>query len=313
MKQYIHKIFCFSSVILILLISACNKNNDPVTTTQTIDEVINSNPDFSLYAYAVKKTNLDIFTKGGGPFTFFIPSNSGFSAIGINSTADIDNIDPLNLAILASYHFQGVLRTFYEIPEGPNAAMTTQTGLTQYGTRNVKSDKAYVNGVELLDKGTLTSNGIYYKVGDVIQPPIYSNAIIMLQGLGSNYSLMLQAITKTATTTSFTTVPSTVFLLQNSVMLANGYDSTTIANITGTAATTLTNILRYHVIPQRVFKSDFKVGTIATRYTGNSITVSGTNGNYSIQGKSNAAPTLMGNGVATTGGVAYSIAQMLKP
>ncbi|ULT45692.1 hypothetical protein KRR40_22105 [Niabella defluvii] len=49
----------------------------------------------------------------------------------------------------------------------------------------------------------------------------------------NNYSLMLQAITKTATTTSFTTTPSTVFAIPNSVMLANGYDSTTIANISG--------------------------------------------------------------------------------
>lgn len=314
MKKYISIILGISSLALILLASSCKKDDEVASTTQNIDEVINSNPDFSLFAYAVKKANLDIFTKGGGPFTFFIPSNSGFAALGINSTTDIDNLDPLFLAILTTYHFQGTKRTFYEIPEGPNASMTSQAGNAQFGTRYKNTDKAYINGVELLDKGTITSNGIYYRIAEALYPSVFASAIAIMQGSSTNnFSLMLQAIAKTATTTSFTTTASTVFIIPNSVMIANGYDSTTIANISGSAATTLTNILRYHVIPQRIFKSDFKVGNVVTRFTGNSVTISGTTANYSIKGKNNATAVPVGNGIVTGSGVTYNISQMLKP
>lgn len=313
MTKHIHKIFCFCFPLLVLLIS-CKKDDTPVSTTQNTDEVLNSNPDFSMYAYAVKKANLEIFTKGVGPYTFYIPSNSSFAAIGLNSTADIDKLDPLFLAVLTTYHFQGTFRTFYEIPEGPNASMSTQTGVVQYGTRSPKTDKAYLNGVELLDKGTVTSNGLYFKVADVIQPPYFVSAIAQMQSYSSNnYSLMLQAIAKTATTTSFTTTASTVFGIPNSVMVANGYDSTSIANLTGGPLTALTNILRYHVIPQRIFKSDFRVGDVVTRFTNNSVTISGTPGNFSVKGKSNTSAVPVGNGIATGSGVFYSISQMLKP
>jgi uncharacterized surface protein with fasciclin (FAS1) repeats len=300
--------------VAVLLVSSCEKEDKPINPTQNIDEIINSSPDYSMFAYAVKKSNLDIFTKGGGPFTFFLPTNASFAALGLNSTADIDKLDPLFLALLTTYHFQGVKRTFYEIPEGPNATMNTQTNVVQYGTRYVSTDKAYINGVELLDKGTDASNGIYFKVSEVIQPPYFSSALIQMQSSSTNnYSLMLQAITKTATTTSFTTTPSTVFAIPNSVMLANGYDSTTIANISGAASTTLANTLRYHVIPQRIFKSDFRVGNQLTRFPSNSVMIEGAIGSFTIKGKNNTTGVPVGNGIATGSGVFYSISQMLKP
>lgn len=124
---------------------------------------------------------------------------------------------------------------------------------------------------------------------------------------------MLQAITKTAATTSFTTTPATVFAIPNSVMLANGYDSTTIANISGAALTALNNTLRYHVIPQRIFKSDFRTGNQVTRFPSNSVTIEGVVGNFTIKGKSNPTGVPVGNGIATGSGVFYTISQMLKP
>lgn len=310
----INRLFYIGLVFLVLTFISCEKDDSPAVTNQNLDEVINSNPDFSMFAYAIKKANLEIFTQGSGPFTFFIPSNNAFAAAGVSSTADIDNIDPLFLAILMTYHFQGTERTFYEIPEGPNATMNSQTNVVQYGTRYVSTDKAYINGVELLDKGTEASNGIFYKVAEVIQPPFSANAITTMQASSSgNYSLMLQAITKTATTSSFTATPSTVFALSNAVMLANGYDSATIATISGTAATALTNTLRYHVVPQRIFKSDFKIGNLLTRYASNNVVIGGSLGAYTVKGNGNATAVAVGNGVATGNGVFYSISQMLKP
>ena len=310
MKKFINKKL-YAAMFYVVLLAACTKEPGIVQTKQSIDEVINTDPELSMFAYMVKKSNLDIFTKGGGPFTFFIPTNAALTAVGITSTTHIDQMEPLYLTILASYHFQGNLRSFYEIPEGPNATMNTQTNIVQYASR--RGDKAYINGVELLDKGTEASNGIYYKVGELILPPVNTNAITTMQAMGDKYTLMLQAIAKTGTTTSFTTSPATVFALPNSVMLANGYDSVTIANIKGNEATILTNKLRYHVIPQRIFKSDFKPANLLTRYTSNSVIIEGSVGNFTIKGKNNTTSTPVGNGTANGAGVFYSIEQMLKP
>ena len=303
----------FLVLFFFILLVSCEKNEVKNTTTQdNIDAVINSKSEFSLFAYGVKKSNLDIFTKGSGPFTFFIPTNDAFAKIGINNNSDIDKLDPLFLVLLISYHVQNNARSIYEIPEGPNAVMTSQTGIAQYGARYVKTGKTFINGVELLDQGVITANGIYYTINEIIYPPSYTNALVMMQS-NDNYKLMVQAITKTNVTTSYTASPSTVFILSNQIMLANGYDSTTIANITGANADKLANTLKYHAIAQRVFKSDFKIGNYITKYTGNNVSIGGTTGNYTIKGTNNATPQPVGYGIAVGNGVYYTLNEMLKP
>lgn len=313
MKRYFKPNIFINCFIALLIITSCKKeNNETPATTQNIDQVINSNPEFSIFAYAAQKTRLDVFTKGVGPYTFFIPNNAAFAALGIKSTADIDKLNTLFLIQLVTYHFQDIYRTYYEIPQGPNTSMSSHSNIVQYASRYTTTDKAYINGVELLDKGTRVSNGIYYTVAEVIYPPYYSNSLVMMEAMGG-YNLMLQAITKLSATTSFTTSPATVFGIPNTVMLANGYDSTTIANISGSAATALTNVLRYHVLPQRIFKSDFKAGNVLTRFTGNSIVVGGGIGNFTVAGKNNTAAQPISRSLANGVGVLYSISEMLKP
>jgi uncharacterized surface protein with fasciclin (FAS1) repeats len=313
MQRYFKFNILLNCLIVLLILTSCKKeNNETPATTQNIDEVINSNPEFSLFAYAAQKTKLDVFTKGVGPYTFFIPNNAAFAALGINSTADIDKLNTLFLIQLVTYHFQDIYRTYYEIPQGPNTSMSSHSNIVQYASRYVTTDKAYINGVEVLDKGTKASNGIYYTVAEVIYPPYYSNSLLMMEAMGG-YNLMLQAITKLSATTSFTTSPATVFGIPNTVMLANGYDSTTIANLSGASATTLTNVLRYHVLPQRIFKSDFKAGNITTRFTSNSVVVGGSLGAFTIRGKNNAATQPISRGFANGAGVLYSVSEMLKP
>lgn len=303
--KYIKACVLFSLIIVI----ACNKNDSKIGT-ESIDDLINTNSDYSLYAYGVKKAHLDIFTKGGGPFTFFVPTNDAFAASGINSISDLDRIDSLSLAIILSYHFQSGNRTFYEILKGPNATMTSQTGVTQYSSR-YDDGSAYINGVKLLDQGTAASNGRVYSMAELIPFLLSNTNVDIINSIGAK--LMVQAIIKTSTSSTFNTNPSTIFAIPDSVMKANGYDSTSIASLSGTSLTALSNILKYHIIPQRIFKSDFKTASYTTRYTNNSISVTFNNGIF-IKGKNNTLTYQAsgGNNITTTG-VIYLINGILKP
>lgn len=295
------------------LFSSCDKNDDaaPAAATETLDAKITANGDLSLFQAALTRTRLTTFTKGGGPFTIFAPTNAAFNAIGISTQANIDALDSNYLVQLLTYHIQAGARTYVEIPQGPNATMTTQGGLTQYASRYVGSSPAgYINGAQITTADIKASNGVMHIINKVLVPPFYTNLANLMSN--SDYSLMVQAINKAAITSSFTASPTTVFGIPNSVMTANGYDATTIAGLTGTPLTTLSNILKYHVVPQRIFYPDFKAGALKTAQ-GTNVTVSFGSGNVYIKGTSNAAPfQLTSTGYTSSNGVLYSINGMLK-
>jgi uncharacterized surface protein with fasciclin (FAS1) repeats len=294
----------------LLIFTAC-KDDTPATTlpTENLDAKINSKTDLSLFQAALVKTRLDIFTKGGGPFTIWAPTNTAFNAIGINTAADLNLIDSNLLVQILTYHIQAGARSFVEIPLGPNAAMSTQGGLTQYASRKQRGS-AYINGVQVIESDIRTSNGYMHVINRVLIPPFLGAAATLASS--PNYKLMLQAITKTAATSLIAVNPTTIFAVPNTVMVAAGYDSLFIARATGTDSTTLARIVRYHLVNKRIFSSDFKTDTLKTvqgtnlRITaGSPVTVKGTN---------NPAPfQLTSTDIITTTGVIHGISGLLKP
>ena len=305
--------------------AACKK--DEVNTNQKtgvkIFDLIDKDPQLTFFKHAINKTDLDVFAKGPGPFTFFAPTDDAFKKSGINSTADIDKFDASSLALILSSLYTPNNITYLLLPKGPNATLTMQNSLTNYISK-YDNGSAFINGVKIINEGTPADNGILYKTEEVL-PVTYSGTTNLNFLSMSGYNLMVQAITKTNIVSSFNTNPSTIFAIPNSVMQANGYDSANIAGLSGAALTALSNILKYHVVPLRIFKSDFAAGNLPTRYTGNSVTINLANDHTSIKGKNNsvAIPIQLLNIVApttgfkyntiTSSGVIYSINEMLKP
>lgn len=285
------------------LISSCEK--DPETTPlESADQVINSNPDLSLFKAALARTGMTMFTQGGGPFTFIAPTNAAFNAIGITSEAQINAADSTLLVNILTYHVINGRRLSVEIPVGPNAPITTQGGLSLYASKNTNG--IFLNGAKLVSPDIQVSNGVVHISNEVLLPPLV-NALQALQ-VNPDYKLFVQAITKAAVTTSFTANPSTVFAVNNAAMIAGGYDSTTIAN---TAAATLSPIMRYHVANIRRFSSEMVNGPIKmVQGTNVEISANGTK----IKGTTNAAPfNITANDFIVTNGVIHFIDGVLKP
>jgi uncharacterized surface protein with fasciclin (FAS1) repeats len=137
-------------------------------------------------------------------------------------------------------------------------------------------------------------------------------ATTILTNAGSK--LMVQAAAKTSVLLSNS--PSTILAIPNSVMTAEGYDSTTIANLVpaSLAFTKLQSIIRYHIIPLRLFSTDFKAGTLKT-VQGSNVTISGGSGaSVSVKGTNNSSSFILNNtnGVIANG-VIHGITGLLKP
>ena len=291
----------------VFILVSCKKDDANNLPTENLDAKISANSNLSIFQAALVKTRLDNFTKGGGPFTIWAPNNDAFKKIGINSAMDLNAIDSNLLVQIITYHIQATSRSYNEIPQGPNATMPTQSGFQQYASRKV-GGSAFINGQQVVEPNILTSNGYLHIIDGLLIPPI--NVGLYLS-LNTNYKLMLQAFTKTGTV--ITINPLTIFAVPNNVMIATGYDSTTIANATGAALTTLTSIMKYHTVNKRIFTPDFVAGALKT-VQGTNVIVASTATELSIKGTSNpTAFQLSGGNLLTTTGVIHFITGLLKP
>ncbi len=294
---------------MLILFAACNKKDD-VVAADNLDKLITANPDLSIFNAALAKTRLNSFTQGGGPFTIIAPTNAAFAAAGINSAADLALLDSNNLVQIITYHIQAGARSYTEFPLGPNATLPTQGGFTQYGSRYVGGN-IYINGGKINGNGTAASNGFLYTIDKVLVPGFPSSTIPALLAANSNFKLMLQALNKTAVAVTGT---ATVFAVPNAAMTAAGYDSATIAGLVSPSASysTLQNIMKYHVIPQRIFSPDFKTGNLKTSQGTNVVITQGQP--VQVKGTNNASAfSITFADINAANGVIHFINGLLKP
>ena len=306
-------LFLFAGILLV----QCDKSDPPVQR-DSIDATLAKSSDLTIFTAAVKQAKLETFTKGPGPFTILAPTDAALTAAGITASA-LPLIDSITLTALVLNHFQSsaagtfTARTSFEIPEGPNGPMASIAGYTTYSYKDKVANAIYINGAMVSERDIYCSNGIIHKIDKALNVP----NLTMLATLtaSSDYSLMVAAITKTGLTSTFspsTSAPSTVFAIPNSVMFANGYDASTITGLSGAALTTLSNILKYHVVASRNFSNALKAGNLKTVY-GTNVVVSRSGGVY-IKGTSNPSPfQITPTDYAASNGVIHVITGMLKP
>ncbi|MGB8192586.1 MAG: fasciclin domain-containing protein [Chitinophagaceae bacterium] len=305
----------FKKIILLALpfligavaITGCN-DKENVTPADTVDTLLSTTGNLSIFKAALEKTGLNSFSKGGGPFTFFAPSDDAFKATGINTIADLNAIDNNLLAQVLSYHIMTGSRTLIEIPSGPNAPAASIGTLSFYASKNANG--AFINGSKIIQADIKGSNGIIHVIDKVLTPP-FTNLLATLAA-NTNFKLLVQGINKAALGATFSgTTVYTVFAPTNAAFVAGGYDSTTIANLSGAALTTFTNTLRYHLVAGRMFSSEFKAGTVKT-VQGSNVTIS-FSGGTKIKGVTNPTPaSVTATDFLTSNGIIHTIDGVLK-
>lgn len=306
MKNLKNSILKSFLIVVTLSIYSCEKK-DEINIGDNVDVTISKDANYSIFNALLAKTNLDVFSKGGGPFTFFAPSNAAFISEGFNNINDLSVLDSATLMSIAAYHIQTVARTYPEIIQG---SMSTLSGFSLYGTR-LSTGEAFLNGASITGNGTSCSNGVLYKIDKLLRPAFATSTAANVI-TNNDGKLMVQAAAKTAV--GLTANPSTIFAIPNAVMIAEGYDSTTIANLVAASVNyvKLQNIIKYHIIAQRSFSTDLKSGNVKTVQGSNVLVTTGAA--IGIKGNNNPSGFTIGkSNLITTSGVVHFISGMLKP
>ncbi len=300
-------------MLAVTLLVQCNKKDDVVLATETIDTKLAADPELSLFKQAITQAKLESFTKGPGPFTILAPTNAAFAAAGITE-ASLAATDSITLTAMIFNHFQNLKRTSFEFPVGPNAPMASMAGFSNFSSKNLTTNTTYVNAAKVLQTDINCSNGIIHKIDKfLVLPNIPARTIIKSN---PNYSLMDSAISRAGLTTTFapaTGSATTIFLITNASMMSAGYTSlATIGALTPAQVTTLSNILRYHIVQSRNFSIAFKAGSTKTLQGSNVIVTTGSP--VTVKGTSNStASTITNADIIASNAVLHEISGILLP
>lgn len=304
---------------LIISISSCKKDDDPVVTNTITDVVVNS-ASFSVLKEAVVKANLATTLSGTGPFTVFAPDNTAFASAGITS-ATVASLSATQLSDLLLYHTIGSKILAAAVPAGPNAKVVTAGGDSVFVTKNASG--VYVNGIKVVTADIAADNGVIHQLSKALNKPS-GNIVATAQAAGSGLDSLVKAIVRANNAaggdpTLINTLSSatiTVFAPSNAAFtqLLTALGTNDINNI---PVATLLAVLRYHVVGGRAFSSDLANGNLAMLAGGNTIInlSNGSGGGPTIKGNGNGTnlSNIIGTNIMCRNGVVHVIDRVLLP
>ena len=308
------------SLLLVLGVSAsmssCKKSDDSSMTPGndgTVNGVISTDPNYTYLQAAIARAGWNDTLRNGN-FTLFAPTDSAFRQAGFTSTSAFSNYTADSLRRILRYHIVTTRYAAADLPSGSNTELTTLGGSKLYITKN--SNGTFINGNKLVRTDGSATNGVIQGINGVLIPA-YGN-LSQLIARDTTYSYLNAALRRvgtsnTALSSALTgTTPYTVFAPTNAAFRAAGY---TTGKLDSANVTMLTNLLAYHVIPGRVFSSDFTTGNVTTVGGGTFALASGTNGGYTITGAGNGTnvSNIGARSTLASNGLYYSVDQVLLP
>lgn len=318
------KLTILAAALFVTAFTGCTKDSDdpqPPVPTTIVDVVVN-NTSTTLLEAAVKRAGLVDALSTTQNLTVFAPDDEAFRMLDINGdgTPDLDTeakinaLDPALLAEVLSFHVIATKVPAASVPAGPNAPVAALNGDTLYLTRNASG--VYVNGIKVKTADVAASNGVIHIMEKVLVPS-GGNNIVELAAANPNFTYLVAAVTKASTSDVNIAQalsgpgPFTVFAPTNDAFIAAGFP--TIESVQAADATTLKNILLYHVIGARVFSSDLTEGATPTTLGGGNVTIT-LGGGAKVKGATNTtASNIVGTDIVATNGVIHVIDQILLP
>lgn len=141
-------------------------NIDPsIVSEKNLWETIKSNPDYSIFAWAVKKTGYDQMLASSQMFTIWIPNNQAAALIDTTDT-DVDN------DMLLKEFVQNHITRFSYPASGTKEARILLLN-KKILTFKPENGDYYIDDIKLKDKNILTSNGVIHVIESTI--PFFSN------------------------------------------------------------------------------------------------------------------------------------------
>lgn len=274
------------------------------------------NKNFTTLIAAVKAADASILTTllGNGPsakkLTLFAPTNDAFTKAGITILPDKETLN----AVL-KYHVLDDEVLSNELPTG-SAAITTLNGnfYLSNGTAGV-----FINGTSKVTAVDIRkTNGVVHVIDRTLLPPAKTIAQIVSDYAGATsnkqFTKLLQALQRTSGQGENDLLAAagaagnlTVFAPTDAAFEQLG------VNLETVDLSTLTNILKHHIVGSRVFSTDLSSGSVATLYKNVSVNVT----NLTVTGAkqdataSNLQTSLLN--IHATNGVIHVIDRVLLP
>jgi uncharacterized surface protein with fasciclin (FAS1) repeats len=266
------------------IFSACTKTKNTVpivNTTSTLSAIIKHATNLTIFDSALSKTNLLMMldSANGGPYTVIAPPDLAFTSIQIVDST-LYKIDTAFLRRIMLYHLIGgqtqTAATIAQNLAGPNSPYASMGGDILYFS--VYGGLIYVNGNQLTQTDVTGVNGVIHAVNKVLIPPT-GNLYQTLQNISTADTTCTQFLAalnyaSTGSTLLDSTLANggtfTVFIPNNAAFRAY-YNDTLNVDFTSLNPDTVANLLKYHIVPNRVFTSDVANSTGAITLTGDSL------------------------------------------
>lgn len=305
-------------VLAVLAAAVFTGCKEDTPAPNTVTDIVLANNDFSILRAAVSRAGLADALKTG-TLTVFAPNDAAFTASGL-SLNTINSLDINTLKAVLQYHVLSTTILSSAIATANNTEVTTLAGSKAYITKNTGG--VSVNGAKVISADISADNGVIHVIDRVLLPP--SRTLLQVAQDNPDFTFLVAALTKviqanptvgaTVTAVLTGTAPYTVFAPTNAAFQATPFNSIAAINAaSGTALTTLTNVLLAHVVPGRVFSTNLVSGTVTTAGMAPiTITVgSGVQVRGAGNGTNNANVTAAN--VLATNGIVHVIDRVLLP
>jgi uncharacterized surface protein with fasciclin (FAS1) repeats len=277
--------------------------------TMNIIQLLQSNPDYSIYTGLITQAGLNDVLNQAGPFTLFAPNNAAFEAVDQAKLAAVES-DPTQLRNLLNYTIVEQALTTEQMQPGPlptaqGAPITVSIDTTGAATVYM------VDAATIIQANVLATNGVFQGIDKVIVPPGTDIApkptlnIVQLVGSLPDYTTLSKLLNDAGMTTLLgETGPYTLFGANNKAWAALPAEQMTYlqSNIP-----LLRQVLSYSLVLGDFPTSKLKGGTLNS--------VEGSTLNITVNGsvyKVNTA-TIVQPDLLATNGVVQGIDQVLVP
>lgn len=307
------KLFSLLLLCNLLVFTSCDHDDD-TSTPLSIVETAQADPQFSTLVDALVKADL-VSTLNESTFTVFAPTNDAFdnlfNALGVSG---LDDLDAATLTPILLYHVVGGTVLSSDLANGYVGTASNGPNLQALKLQvNIDNGVVLDNSVNVIVADVIATNGVIHAIDKVLLP----NNIVNLALQNSNFSILVEALTRPDLTTDYVGIlsgdgPFTVFAPTNDafVKLLNELGVSSLADID---AATLEAVLQYHVIAGANLESGaLSDGLEGTTVLGETVTVNTTNG-VTVTDNNNRVSTVILANVQGTNGVVHAIDTVLLP
>jgi uncharacterized surface protein with fasciclin (FAS1) repeats len=283
LNNFISKTGLFLFLSAPVILTSCEKDDDPAPQQDNITQVVVKGSNFTLLEASVLKAGYADLLSNTQNLTVFAPTDDAFRQVDLNGdgTPDLDTEAKILALTGASIDLlKSVLNYHVLASKIPSSAITTAgidaptyatTGTGPRLYAKINGSNAFINGAQVVQADVAASNGIIHVINKVLIPP----AVTITGAVASNpnFSRLLYAINRVKNNGGMDIAaalsgagPFTVFAPTNTAFANSGF--TTDASLNALSIADLQNVILHHAVAGRVFSSDLAAGNVNSLLTG---------------------------------------------